>query len=94
MILFAKVEASFAVAKHGCVVILAPDESKWPNADQRLKSKDPIQLRRPDGQILDTYIEGFEMASATGAKGRIVVRLPESVTKSDVPAGTQIWIST
>ena len=90
--LFANVEASFEVADRGCVIVLLRDDVKGTNAEFQLKVKDPIQLRRPDGQVLDTFIEGFEMASASGIRGRVVVRLPRSVTKSDAPKGTQVWV--
>jgi hypothetical protein len=89
---FASVQASFEVADRGCVIILVRDEVKGPNAEFTLKVKDPIELRRPDGQVLDTYVEGFEMASVSAIPGRLVVRLPRSVTKSDAPKGTQVWV--
>jgi hypothetical protein len=89
---FASVQASFEVADRGCFIILVRDDVKGPNAEFTLKVKDPIQIRRPDGQVLDTYVEGFEMASGSAVKGRLVVRLPRSVTKSDVPKGTEIWV--
>ena len=92
MFFFANVQACFEVADRGCVIILLRDDVKGPNAEFQLKVKDPIQLSRPDGQVLDTYVEGFEMASVSVVQGRLVVRLPHSVTKSDAPKGTQVWV--
>lgn len=91
---FANVQACFEVADHGCVIVLVRENVKGPNAEFQLKVKSPIQLRRPDGQVLDTYVEGFEMASVSVVQGRLVVRLPQSVTKSDAPKGTQVWVGT
>ena len=91
---FANVQACFEVAERGCVIVLLRDDVKGPNAAFQLKVKDPIQLRRPDGQVLDRYVEGFEMASVSVVQGCLVVRLPQSVTKSDAPKGTQVWVGT
>jgi hypothetical protein len=62
----------------------------------RIRVKDPIQLRTPDGQTRDTYIAGIEhvkysLLGPPPDKDRIGICLPRELTKQDAPPGTEIW---
>jgi len=61
--------------------------------DFRLRANDPIQLRTPDGRVLDTYVAGIEMLCGPAVKDRMAFLLPKDVTKQDVPKGTEIWLT-
>jgi hypothetical protein len=87
---FAIVENSFQIAGRGCVLVPAPS----PLPDFRLRAEDPIRLQYPDGRTLETRIASIEMLSGPGAKGRLAFLLPEPITKSDIPSGTEIWLVT
>lgn len=86
---FAIVEDSFQVTGRGCVIVPGPSGS----CDFQLRAKDPIQLRYPDGRIVETRIAAIEMISGPNVKGRMAFLLPEPITKSDVPSGTEIWLA-
>ena len=89
MLFLSKVEDTFTITGRGCVVVpVAPR----PDCDFRLRPRSPIQLRRPDGRILDTYIAALEMVCGPEVKGRMAFLLPAEITKQDVPKGTEIWL--
>jgi hypothetical protein len=81
--LWTTVEASFEVPTRGSWIIPAPSEAEF-----RFRIKDPIQLRTPEGRILNTHIDAVEFANGT----RMVIGLPRELTKQDVPIGTEIWL--
>ena len=58
MTFLSKVEAAFHISRLGCVIVPAVPPSE---ADFRLRVQDSIQLRNPDGEIVDTYIAGIEL---------------------------------
>jgi hypothetical protein len=62
------------------------------SVDFRLQMRDSIQLRNPDGQIVDTYIAGIELLCGPEVKDRMVSLLPQNVRKRDAPNGTEIWL--
>ena len=89
MLFLSKVEDTFAIAGRGCVVVpVAPR----PDCDFRLRARSRIQLRRPDGRILDTYIASLEMLCGPEVKGHMAFLLPAEITGQDVPKGTEIWV--
>lgn len=83
------VQDAFQISGRGCVVVLTQPRSP----EFRLRAKDRIQLRYPDGRILETYIAGIEMLCGPNVKKEgLAFLLPESITKSDVPSGTEVWL--
>ena len=60
MRLFFKVEDVFHVSGRGCVIVPAIPE----NLDFKVRTKDQIELRTPDGRILQTHIASVELANA------------------------------
>jgi translation elongation factor EF-Tu-like GTPase len=84
------VEDTFSVSGRGCVLVPAVRRS---SLDFRLRAKDLIQLRTPDGHVLDTYVAGIEMLCGPAVKDRMAFLLPNNVTQHDVPKGTEIWLT-
>jgi hypothetical protein len=89
MIFLSKVEDSFLIFGRGCVVVAAPSRS---HLKGRLHVRDSIQLRIPDGRVLDTFVAGFEMVCGPVARDNLIFLLPETISKRDVPTGTEIWL--
>jgi hypothetical protein len=56
---------------------------------ERLQPGDQLELRRPDGSVTRVKLCGLEWPSP--GKGGLVLRLENSVTKQDLPLGTEIW---
>ena len=84
-----KVEDFFQISGRGCVVVAAIPRS---SPDFRLRVRDPIQLRDPDGRVLDTHAAGIEISCGPVVKDCLAFLLPEDIAKRDVPAGTEIWL--
>jgi hypothetical protein len=89
MIFLSKVEDAFQISGHGCVVVAAVSRS---NLKVRLHVRDSIQLRIPDGSVLDTYVAGIEIVCGPEARDNLAFLLPEDISKQGVPAGTEIWL--
>jgi hypothetical protein len=87
---FATVEDSFQITGRGCVIVSSQPRSP----ELRLRAKDRIHLRYPDGRIIETYIAAIEMLCGPKVKDGMAFLLPEPITKSDVPSGTEIWLAT
>ena len=60
----------------------------------RLLVNDPIQLRTPDGRILNTHVGGIEMVCGPKIdRSRMhPILLPPGFSKQDVPIGTEVWL--
>jgi len=56
---------------------------------ERLSKGDRLELRRPDGAVIQTTIYGLEWPYPS--KGALIMTLPPQVKKTDVPEGTEIW---
>jgi hypothetical protein len=56
---------------------------------ERLKKGDILELRKPDGSVVQTTLFGLEWPSPS--RGALIMTLPPPLTKNDVPAGTEIW---
>jgi hypothetical protein len=90
VIFLSKVEDAFQISERGCVIVPAIPRAK---VEFLLHAQDLIQLRNPDGRILDTYIVGIEMVCGPKARDRMAFLLPADITKRDVPRGTEIWLT-
>ena len=52
---------------------------------------DQIELRRPDGTRVSTTLAGIEHARMLNRISQWPLRLPDSISKTDVPVGTEVW---
>jgi hypothetical protein len=84
--LWTKVETSFSVGGRGCAII--PGTA---NVDFRIRAGNSIQLRTPEGRVLDTCIGAVEFAKTVDGT-RLAIVLPAPLTRADVPDGTEIWL--
>jgi translation elongation factor EF-Tu-like GTPase len=90
MTFFSKVEDVFQISGRGCVVVPAIPRS---SLDFQLHTRDSIQLRNPDGRILDTYIAGIEILCGPRVIDRMAFLLPGNIRKEDVSKETEIWLA-
>jgi hypothetical protein len=94
--LLGKVEDSFElpafIPQYRCVIMF-----RFLAADGRIRIKDEIQLRTPDGCVMETYVAAFEHVKyrqpAPPVDERLIgICLPPEITKADVPPGTKVWV--
>jgi hypothetical protein len=82
------VEDKFEISGRGCVIVPAIPEG----LDFRIRAKDQIELRTPDGHVFQTHIASVELAKPQdGSSCRMVIMLPPDIAKQDVPTGTEVW---
>jgi hypothetical protein len=60
--------------------------------DFRIRAKDQIELRTPEGRVLQTHIASVEFAKLQVAPCRMAIMLPVDIAKQDVPTGTEVWL--
>jgi hypothetical protein len=89
MVFFSKVEDTFLISGRGLVIVPAP----W-QEDLKVRATTPIQLRTPDGRVLDTHIKSVEIlfGQKVGDK-QAAFLMPNNITKEDVPNETEIWLA-
>jgi len=89
MKLLARVEDFFELIPHSSVTV------RFLAEDGRIREKEKIQLRTPDGQVTNTYVAGIwhvKYLPLTPRDPNIVhISLPPEIKKQDVPSGTEIW---
>ena len=79
------VEEAFNLETGGCIITPGiPVERK----NLKIKVGEPIELRRPDGTVLRTRIDRLP----NPATPPIPIALSPEFRKTDVPAGTELWI--
>ena len=93
MTLLAKVEDSFDFSSFGYRLVVF----KFVAEDGRIRVKDQIQLRTPDGQIRDTYVAGiargkYSLLASAEDRSKVGISVPPDITKEDAPPGTEIWL--
>ena len=69
-----------------------PGVSEATPPDITIRTRDPIQLRRPDGSVVRTHIHAVEIADRLDRTWCAPVSLPPEFTKADIPIGTEIWL--
>ena len=84
------VEDVFDITGRGCVLAPGLDEKSPPGIN--LHAKDPIELRRPDGSIIRTYLDSIEFLDGPNKRVCIPICLPPCFRKSDIPIGTEVWL--
>jgi hypothetical protein len=82
-----KVEDSFTVRTRGLVII----PGIVPQGDERFRVGGRLELRRPDGVVLNTQILGLEFLNPMPPDYAIAVLLPLGLTTDEVPLGTEVW---
>ena len=83
------VEESFNLETGGCFLTPGiPVDRKT----LKIKVGETIELRRPDGHVIKTMIEGLMMVCRTPEAPPIPIALPKRFRKEDIPVGTEIWI--
>ena len=88
MRLLFKVEDVFYISGRGCVIVPAIPEGLG-----FIRAKNQIELRTPDGRVLQTHIASIELAKPQdGSPCRMVIMLPPDIAKQDVPTGTEVWL--
>jgi len=89
MKMLSKVEDSFELPGRGCIIVPGvPDPGTMVPV---VRVKDKIQLRKPDGQIVDTHVAGIEILCGPNARHCNPILLPKDVSREDVPIGTEVW---
>lgn len=87
------IDEAFQISGRGCV--LAPGISEATSI--QVKKGDLVKLVQPSGKTFDSVIHSLDAIhnrSTDKPEIRILVVLPKSVTKQDVPPGTQlIWLT-
>jgi hypothetical protein len=61
-------------------------------SDFRVRANDQIELRTPEGRVLQTHIASVELGKHQNAPCRMVIMLPSDIAKRDVPTGTEVWL--
>jgi len=83
-LLLMTVEDTFDIRGRG--LVLVPGVSH----DVACRVQDWIEVRRPNGTSLSTRIAGIE---GIGVPVQRVLCLPPEIRKTDVPIGSEIWLS-
>lgn len=75
-------------------LILLPGIS-W-DETRMVRKGDPLILRKPSGEILETTVRDFPLIRRTHPNGDPVhttlVALPKDIRKSDIPIGTEVFL--
>jgi hypothetical protein len=88
MRLLFRVEDVFEIAGRGCVLAPVIPEG----LDFRIRTDDQIQLRTPNGRMVETHIASIELLKPRdGGPCRMAIMLPRDLVKMDVPTGTEVW---
>ena len=83
-----KIEEVFEIDGRGCVIVPLIAEG----ADFKIRQRDAIQLRTPDGRTLNTHIGSVELLTTEVGRCRMAILLPTDIQKQDVPKGSEVWL--
>jgi translation elongation factor EF-Tu-like GTPase len=83
-----KIEEVFEISGRGCVIVPAVADG----ADFKIRARDAIQLRTPEGGTLNTHVGSVEFLKPSVGTCRMAILLPTDVQKQDVPKGTDVWL--
>jgi hypothetical protein len=72
-----------------CALPVLPYALVDPQQGEPLKPGDQLELRRPSGEAIKVRLYGLGWPSP--AKGGLIIQLEPSVSKGDIPLGTEIW---
>jgi hypothetical protein len=72
--------------------VVVPGLSESTPSHIRIRPRDPISLRRPDGSIVETHIHALEFLDGPNRRVCVPILLPPGIAKADVPIGTEVWL--
>ena len=88
----AVIDSVFAIDGIGTVICL-PKEDQWSiPADEKIRSRERIQIRTPAGRSIRTFNKAIEMVNRGRERGSVAFSLPEPIAQDDVPAGSELWL--
>ena len=76
-----KIEEVFEIHGRGCVIVPVIAEQ----ADFKIRPRDAVQLRTPDGRILNTHIGSVELLKPEVGRCKMAILLPTDIQKQEVP---------
>jgi hypothetical protein len=80
----------FEIAGRGIFAVpVVPYALIGSESGERLQPGDQLELRRPDGRVTRVKLCSLEWPSPS--QGGLILNLGASLTKADVPPGTEIW---
>jgi hypothetical protein len=80
------VEDRFEIRGRGLVLVPGIN----PEGDERFRVGERIALRKPDGTSVEAPIGGLEIPMSDNPSQGVLILL-KTLTKEDVPAGTEVW---
>ena len=83
----------FAIEGRGVVVVPG---IPWAEGTPTVRKGDPLILRTPHGEIIQTVLQDIEMISYSPRAKRLEATpfsLPKNLQKSDVPVGTEVYLA-
>ena len=81
------VEDCFEVQGRGLVVVFPPGFA----LEVTIRISDKVQLRTPDGRVIDTCVRGLGSVRCAQPPRRRALILGKECTKREVTAGTEVW---
>ena len=72
-----------------CVLPVVPHALVDPQHGKPLKAGDELELRRPNGTAIKVTLLGLRWP--VPSEGGLVIQLDPSISKDDIPLGTEIW---
>jgi hypothetical protein len=91
MTFLSKVEEVFEIKGRGCILLPGLLESLAKDKNLLMRRGDSIELRKPDGSIIQTQLA--EIDALRGERGIFFpIVLPKQFSKTDVPIGTEVWL--
>ena len=63
-----------------------------PSHIQGIRPGRALELRRPDGSMVETYISAIPYITPHDPKRPIHFTFPPGLMKQDVPVGTEVWL--
>ena len=85
-----KVEDVVEIEDRGCVLV--PGMTDKTSEDVEIRAHEPIQLRRPDGSVVQTHIHAIEFLDGPNKSWCVPILLPPEFVKADIPIGTEVWL--
>ena len=88
----AVIDTVFFIEGTGTILCL-PKEEFWslkPGED--IYRRERIQIRRPDGTYVSTYIKNLEFINRGRENGSISLSLPHDISPNDIPSGSELWL--
>ena len=90
--LIAKTDQVLEIEGRGTFVCL-PKEDAWDlDPTATIHKRERIQIRTPEGRLIETYIKEIEFINRGRGRGGIALLLPREFSKRDVPESSEVWL--